>query len=210
MKRLLSFLLLCLTTSAFAQGAAPFWEPLAGPPGPIYAVGPMDSTIADIVGGTIYIYDTSTNSWTAADNGERKLLLPPNKLSGYDYDFATIHNNVWVTPNGGWRSYEDSLFFSADSSFQWHFIGTFGTHPAKFNRAFPSMITLLETPSSHVVLVDDSNRMYVTTDTFATMDTEQVPEPVSSLFNDADTLYVESVHGNLYRSTDFGKDWRCF
>ncbi len=111
------------------------------------------------------------------------------------------------SPVSDYVSYEDTLFFTPDSGHHWRVVGTFGTHPPKFSYVARPIKDLLET-ETRVALIDDSNRLYTTADTFKTIDTEHLPEVAQSLSSIADMLYLWSVHGNRFRSTDFGKHWR--
>jgi|GEM_PF-3389549 len=190
------------TSSAFAQGAAPFWEPLPGPPGPSLQIGFVlgDSTISTMNGGSIYFYDSTSMSWVLTGGPEGKLVLSQRK-----FNFLPLPVRYW--PGLHYASYEDTLFFTPDSGGNWSVVGTFGTHPTKFNAAARPIVYLAET-GGRVELIDDSNRLYSTADTFKTIDTGYLPEIARSLSRIGDTVYLWSAYGNLYRSVNFGKNWK--
>lgn len=197
MKSTLLFLALTfIGLSAFAQGAAPFWESLPGPQGPgLNIIFRADSSISQKIGGTVYIYDTASKRWVPRYSDERPVPYKSTAHLLYSIPARQVLPYVYA-------AYKDTLFYSPDSGLSWQVVGRFGS-----GRNSHSVQSLIKTPT-HVLLVSDSNRLYSSTDNFVTIDTEALPELFSSFDNDADTVYLYTVHGNIYRSIDFGKNWR--
>lgn len=196
MKAGLMLLILCsMGTAGYAQSSSPFWGALAGPPGPILSTlhRPDSSAVVAQVGGAVYIYDSSTKSWIPANGFEQAIGLGERS-----YGHMAVAAHYWL-PNV-FASYKDTAFYSLDSGVTWKRIGVFGS-------GGEYSIKGAITATSRIVFVDDSNRIYSSSDSFSTIDTQRTPDVVRSLYMDQDTIFCWSVYGTLYRTRDWGRTW---
>ncbi|HZK75677.1 MAG TPA: hypothetical protein VFD13_02105 [Candidatus Kapabacteria bacterium] len=197
MKQHIFFLLLSIflvPSSIFAQGSTSFWEPVPSPSEPIPFISMLpDSQFYTQVGGRDYLYVPGTNTWSPM--GESDVAEIPFH--------GNLPNTAIIFTKGDsiYAKRMDTLFLSPDNGVSWKVLGLYGRAVEYAN------VFVLELPSSRVAIFNDTNTIYLSSDGFHTVDTIHPPEFMFYLYNDADTLLVTTIYGNLYRSTNYGVTW---